>query len=187
VSPLVRRLLPVFVAACAALSVSASPASAATPCWKLLLNDWYDGTISNVYPIHCYHDAIKHLPTDIKVYSSAADDINRAMRQAINGEKRSHNTVTSPEPAPPTPGRTPSTSTPPLTTKTTPTPPKKPKKGPIGKALRDITPGGADSFPLPLLILGLLAILLVLAGVGGMIWRRYQGGGPAGGPPASTP
>jgi hypothetical protein len=38
----------------------------------------------------------------------------------------------------------------------------------------DITPGGPDSFPLPLLILGALAILLVIAGAAGMIWRRNQ-------------
>jgi hypothetical protein len=165
--------MPVLVAVCAALTVSAAPAPAATPCWKLLLNDWYDGSISNVYPIHCYRDAIKHLPTDIKVYSSAADDINRAMRQAIANQKSSGTTVTSIHPGHAAPGRTTSTST--TTTSTTTT--KKKHKGPIGTALRDITPGGADSFPLPLLILGLLAILLVLAGVGGIIWRRYQSGG----------
>ena len=88
-------------------------------------------------------------------------------------QKTTHKQQTTIEPGPTTPGRT--TSTPGTTTT------KKKHKGPIGKALRDITPGGADSFPLPLLILGLLAILLVLAGVGGMLWRRYQGPGP--GPP----
>jgi hypothetical protein len=163
----------VLVAVCASFAVSAAPAPAATPCWKLLLNDWYDGTINNTYPIPCYHQAVNHLPTDVQVYSSARDDILRALQQAVRRQKTSHKQQTTIEPGPTTSGRT--TSTPGTTTT------KKKHKGPIGKALRDITPGGADSFPLPLLILGLLAILLVLAGVGGMLWRRYQGPGP--GPP----
>lgn len=173
------RLAPVLVAALASLAVFAAPAPAATPCWKLLLNDWYDGTINNVYPIPCYHQAIGHLPTDVQVYSSARDDILRALQQAIRNQKQSHQTVTAPQPGTTQPGRTTSTATPTPTTTT----PKK-KRGPVSNALRDITPGGADSFPLPLLILGLLAILLVLAGVGGLLWRRYQGGGGA---PPSTP
>jgi hypothetical protein len=178
VSPRLSRVLPALAGACAvAAFVSAPPAPAATPCWKLLLNDWYDGTISNVYPIHCYRDAIKHLPTDIKVYSSAADDINRALQQALRDQKKT-GTITSVKPAPAQPGKT--TSTGGTTTTTT----KKKKTGPVSSAIKHLTPGGAGSFPLPLLILGLLAILLVLAGVGGMLWRRYQGGQ---GPPPSTP
>jgi hypothetical protein len=178
VSPRLDRLVPVLIAACATLAVFAAPAPAATPCWKLLLNDWYDGTINNTYPIPCYHQAVNHLPTDVQVYSSARDDILRALQQAVQRQKTSHKQQTTIEPGPTTSGRTTSTrgrttSTPGTTTTT-----KKKHKGPIGTALRDITPGGADSFPLPLLILGLLAILLVLAGVGGMLWRRYQGPGP---------
>jgi hypothetical protein len=157
----------VLVAVCASFAVFASPAPAATPCWKLLLNDWYDGTINNTYPIPCYHQAIKHLPTDVQVYSSARDDIQRALQQAVRRQKTTGKPQTTIEPGPTTAGRTTST----------PTTTKKKHRSPIGTALRDITPGGADSFPLPLLILGLLAILLVLAGVGGMLWRRYQGRG----------
>jgi len=174
VSPRLNRLLPALVAVCASAAVFSAPAPAATPCWKLLLNDWYDGTINNIYPIPCYHQAIAHLPTDVQVYSSARDDITRALQQAIRAQHKTHKTVTSVEPGATQPGRTTSTSTEPATTT------KKKKRGPIGTALRDITPGGADSFPLPLLILGLLAILLVLAGIGGMLWRRYQG--PPGAP-----
>jgi len=173
VSPRLSRLLTVLLAVCASSAAFSTPANAATPCWKLLLNDWYDGTINNVYLIHCYHDAIKHLPTDIKVYSSAADDINRALQQAIRAQRKTGPVTKVETGTTAQPGRTTSTGG----TTTTSTTPKKKKRGPIGTAIRDITPGGADSFPLPLLILGLLAILLVLAGVGGMLWRRYQGPG----------
>src|SRR5207248_5825715 len=92
VSPRLSRPLAVLATACAAVAASAAPGAAATPCWKLLLNDWYDGTISNVYPIPCYHDAIKHLPTDVQVYSSARDDILRALQQAVRNQRKTGTT-----------------------------------------------------------------------------------------------
>jgi hypothetical protein len=65
------------------------------------------------------------------------------------------------------------TTTASTTTTATPTTPdaKPPKKK---NFFAKLTPGGPQSFPLPLLILGALAILLVIAGAAGMIWRRYQ-------------
>ena len=173
-SPRLSRLVPVLVAVCASLAFFAAPAPAATPCWKLLLNDWYDGTISKIYPTSCYRQAINHLPTDVQVYSSARDDILRALHQALAVKKHpAANTVTTPTTSQP---RSHTTSTP--VTAIHKNPP-----GGFSGAIRHITPGGADAFPLPLLILGLLAIVLVLAGVGGMLWRRYYGGGGA--PPAA--
>lgn len=174
-------LLRAVVAVCAltfAFAVSSPAATAratAVPCWKALLNDWYDGTINNVYPIPCYHQAIDHLPLDVSVYSSARDDIERALQKALAAEHASHKTITTITPTTPIPNKG---TTGKQTTTTTP----KKKRSPVSSAIRDITPGGPGSFPLPLLILGMLAILLVLAGVGGLIWRRYQG---RGGPPAS--
>jgi hypothetical protein len=171
------RALLAVCAVFAALTVTSAPASAAVPCWKALLNDWYDGTINNVYPIPCYHQAIQHLPLDVSVYSSARQDIERALQRALATQRTSHKTVTAITPTTPVPNKG-STGT----TGTTTTTPVKKKRSPVSQAIRDITPGGPGSFPLPLLILGLLAILLVLAGVGGLIWRRYQG---RGGPPPS--
>jgi len=176
-----RQVLPIVVAACAGLAVSAAPAAAKTPCWKLLLNDWYDGAISNTYPIPCYQQAIDHLPTDVDVYSSAREDIQRALQQAIANQHKTGTTVTNitPVTTPPATTASPSTTRPRTTTPApVTTTVKKKKKGPISSAIKDLTPGGADSFPLPLLILGFLAVLLVLAGLGGMAWRRYQGRGP---------
>ncbi len=66
---------------------------AATPCWKLLLNDWYDGRIDQTYPVHCYKDALKHLPSDVQTYSSAHDDILRALQSAITKQKSEHKNV----------------------------------------------------------------------------------------------
>jgi hypothetical protein len=163
-SPGRKQLARAFVVGCAVLAVFAAPAAAAPPpCWKTLLNDWYDGHIDHTYPLPCYHQAIVHLPRDVQNYSSAKDDILRAL--AIASQKTTPPTTTS------TTGQS---STPTTTTTTTTTTPKK-HRSPFGNAIKRLTPGGADAFPLPLLILGFLALLLILAGIAGMVWRRYQG------------
>lgn len=161
------------VCACALLlplpAPAASRAVAVTPCWKTLLNDWYDGRIDNVYPIPCYQDTIKHLPTDIRVYSSAREDIQRALQLAIAHEKN---------PKAPLPTITAAGSG--AGSKGATSSPGRPKpSGPIPSAINDSSPGGATSFPLPLIILGGLAIFLLAAGAVGLIIRRMQGRGGA--------
>ncbi len=53
------------------------------PCWKTLLIDSYDGRIDHVYPIPCYHQAISHMPVVLSLYSSARDDILRALQHRL--------------------------------------------------------------------------------------------------------
>jgi hypothetical protein len=76
--------------AATALCLLAIPAtaSAKAPCWKTLINDWYDGRIDNVYPVKCYRDALAHLPEDVETYSSARDDIRLALAARIQGNPR---------------------------------------------------------------------------------------------------
>src|SRR5207248_10730267 len=62
---------------------SAAAAKGKPPCWKTLINDWYDGRIDGTYPIHCYRDALKNLPADVETYSSARDDIKQALQKRI--------------------------------------------------------------------------------------------------------
>ena len=174
-NPAVKHSLRAIVVACALVLLLPMPASAtraAPPCWKTLLNDWYDGRIDNVYPIPCYQDAIRHLPTDIKVYSSAAEDIQRALQLAIahaKNPKAPLPTITSSGPG----GKQTTT-----TRGTAPLPGNKTPKGPIPSAIKNSSPGGATSFPLPLIILGGLALFLLAAGAVGLIIRRMQGRGP---------
>src|SRR5436190_24101170 len=78
--PKVSLCLALAACALAAGLAHAAPAAAATPCWKTLLNDWYDGRIDQTYPRHCYDDALNHLPADVETYSSAHDDILRALQ-----------------------------------------------------------------------------------------------------------
>ena len=60
-----------------------APAPAQTPCDEALLHDWSDGRIDRAYPIRCYRAALKSLPADLEVYSSAPDDIAHALSRRI--------------------------------------------------------------------------------------------------------
>jgi len=151
----VRKRLIRVVALCAILAALAplpvSAARAAQPttkvaCWVTLLNDLYDGTISNIYPIHCYGEAISHLPAVAQIYGSAKDDIITARQFALLGKLPPGHAVAAAS----------SSSS----------------KGGLTGFLDRLVPGNPNSFPTPLLILGLLAIVLILAGVGGMLWQR---------------
>ena len=61
-------------------SREAAPRSA---CAERLVTDWSDGRIDGTYPLRCYREALKSLPTDLRVYSSAHDDISQALSQRI--------------------------------------------------------------------------------------------------------
>jgi hypothetical protein len=65
----------------------AKGAAAASPpsrgCATTLLKDWTDGRIDGTYPIACYRSALKALPADLQLYSSAGDDISQALSQRI--------------------------------------------------------------------------------------------------------
>ena len=174
---------------------SAGHSSASTvPCWKRLLNDWYDGTINNIYPLPCYSEAIKHLPLDVQVYSSAKEDILAAEQAAANHKHapKESNPLPSTSSTTTTTTSTTTDTTPTTTTGgggTTPTTTTTPESNPPKKThgvqhvLDELTPGNPEAFPTPLLVLGALAILLVLAGAAGMLWQRAhpRDGGP---PPA---
>jgi len=165
--PKLALTLGLVALALGAAAIRPAPAQAATPCWKLLLNDWYDGRIDQTYSVHCYKDALKHLPADVQTYSSAHDDILRALQSAIAKQQKSHKPVSD----------------------TTPVPPSGSGGGSGGGGTTTTTGGGnqgndglagkvsADdpsSIPTPLLILGGLALLLVAAGAAGLIAKRMQ-------------
>jgi hypothetical protein len=79
-------LIPLLIALAAGLLLAAflpGRAAAGTPCWKKVLNDWSNGRPIRVYPLHCYRDAIRNLPEDLRDYSSAADDIQAALQAQI--------------------------------------------------------------------------------------------------------
>jgi hypothetical protein len=161
-----KTLLPLCALAAAVGLVLAGPAAAATPCWKTLINDWYDGRIDGTYAIPCYHQAINHLPTDVGQYSSAAEDIQRALQERVSGKQvvtpgtgttgASGRGGTGPSGPGSTNGRNTNAN------------------GPLGEVINAGSSNHADSVPIPLLVLAGIAGLLLAAGSAGLIARRLQ-------------
>jgi hypothetical protein len=176
-------LLTAFAAASALLVIvvpAASAAPAATSvatktCWLDVVNDWLDNNrVDKTYATPCYTQAIQQLNRypDVQNYSSAADDIHRALLAAIhdqgsggskgnggggnsggggagNGNGNGSGTGSS---------GTPSASG---------------KPDPITHVFNSGRPANAQSVPLPLLVLGGLAALLLLSAVGTWFMRRH--------------
>jgi hypothetical protein len=174
VSPRRALLLAVLLACALTAGVGVKPAAAAhkPACWQVLLNDWYDGRIDGTYPIHCYQDALKHLPSDVDTYSSARSDIERALASARLAAERAGRKLTLSTLLHPaavnagTVGKGNSVTVPAIR--------RQQAKG-LTKVAAQLDNGGPSSIPLPLYILGGLALLLVALGGAGLIAKRLQG------------
>ncbi len=153
-------------------------ASAAAPCWKRLINDWYDGRIDNAYPVKCYREAIRNLPEDVKAYSSARDDINRALASAIRdaGGKVGPGYVVEPQQRAPRGdgGRQESPYLNEDDDDELGFPGRESSGGPLQGLFDELGPNSADAVPLPILILAGIAFLLLLAALASVITRRIQ-------------
>lgn len=65
-----------------------APAASTSNCAKQVIADWFDNTrIDRIYPLHCYREAVKILPVDVRDYSSAREDILRALAYAQQGKE----------------------------------------------------------------------------------------------------
>jgi hypothetical protein len=83
------RFLLVAIVAALTYELMAAPAGrTATPCWQELITDWSDGRIDGTYPVACYRKALKAMPEDIRLYSSASDDISRALAGRVHATRR---------------------------------------------------------------------------------------------------
>ena len=176
-------VVALLVVAGSALAFSSSAEAAVTapavPCWKKLLNDWYDGRIDNAYPVRCYRQAIRELPEDVQVYADAEADIRRALLAALRQSKKTTGKPAGEEtpvkpPSQPTSNRSEDTPAPPAGDDGPGGP------GPTGEPIagpETLTTGAvrsADSLPLPLLVLGALALLLLTAAGAGVVNKRLQ-------------
>jgi hypothetical protein len=83
-----RTTLAVITLA-AASAAAAPPVADARDCADVVLDDWSDGRIDGTYSPACYRSALAGLPEDVRTYSSAPDDITRALRAAITAPARS--------------------------------------------------------------------------------------------------
>ena len=155
-------------------------AAAATPCGKRVIDDWYDnGRVDGSYPLRCYDDAIEALPRDVRDYSSAKDDIERALQARLNGRPAP---PASGDPTPGEPGSTtpgdPDSEDPTTNDEGTAAPGDPSKPGDDGgvpeAGASDVDTASSSSVPVPLLVLAGLALLLVAAGSIGYLTRRLQ-------------
>jgi hypothetical protein len=146
-----------------------------------VINDWYDnGRMDHDYPVACYQQALQHLPPDVREYADAQDVIGRALTLAIarrgkSAQSGSQTDTTQRNVAP--------------VASNNPNDPNDPNNssavGPTGdngsggkslfaRAFDRLGPGNANSIPIPLIVLGSLALLLLAAGAAGMVARRLQ-------------
>jgi hypothetical protein len=167
-----RVLLATIAGALAFLVVGVGGAAAAPAasqqatnrCWLQVINDWEDNNqVDKIYAIPCYTQAIQLLSSypDIAGYSSAIDDIHRAMLAVIHQEGRGGGGGGGPNSTPIGPGtgnQKPPPSHPSLWTRFT----------------DRLAPGNAQSIPLPLIVLAGLALLLLLAAAATWFARRLQ-------------
>jgi cobalamin biosynthesis Mg chelatase CobN len=187
------RLLAVLAAVLLTAGIAAGTAAAKQPsCSKQVVNDWYEnGRVDKIYPLACYRDAIKSLPVDVIDYSNAKEEIGRALAYAKQGK---------PDPGPkPTTSTTSTgtTSTGTTSTGTTSTGTTSTGTTSTGTTSTDaattateatVDTSGPSSVPIPLIVLGGLAVLLLAAGSAGYLARRAKAGkgDDDGTPPASA-
>jgi hypothetical protein len=164
--PLILLIVAMAVAG-SVLGVGKAEARTFSKCSDALIHDWYvDGRVDKTYPVHCYREALKSIPEDQLIYGTLRDDLNRALQATI----RKHNGTVSPNT--PVPGND----------------DKNGGAGPLGGGgpgggkgggffgwLADkLGPSTADTIPIPLLVLGGLALTLLLAAAVSFFARRMQ-------------
>jgi hypothetical protein len=179
-----KRLVIVVLALAAFVPATAN---AAVPCRDRIYNDWYaDGKIATTYSAGCYRDALKNIPPDARTYSSLADDIRAAMRgaqarhaghtgvpaQIGKGVEPTAATVSTPKAAPKKRGgaKTTLSEKSPLRS----TQQSRSRAVPTSTVAADPTSGSSSGVPVPLLVLGALALLLIAVGAAGAIAKRRR-------------
>ena len=174
-SKFLTPLILFLIAAAAAMTIGVSTAQASA-CSSALIRDWYvDGRIDKTYPVHCYREALKEIPEDQIVYGTLRDDLTRALQSVM----RNHPNANGMTPVPGAGGG---------------------DDGPGGGAAggkhhkgffhwlaNKIGPNTADSVPVPLLVLGGLALALIAAAGVSFFARRLQAKRAASDPPPHGP
>ena len=139
-------------------------AKTARPCWKDVVSDWVpDGRVDGTYKVRCYQAALKHLPPDLREYSSAEADFKRALLSVAAKGKGG---------GPPNPDavivgakhdkRESQAS-------------RNAHQPPLFRRVLDwLGPSNAETIPTPLLVLAGIALLLLLAAAGSYIARWIQ-------------
>jgi hypothetical protein len=180
------RLLALLVALTGVFALTTpATATAAKPCWKRIVDDWYDNErIDGSYSQKCYAEAERNIPQDLRDYSDLPGEIARARQRDLRDQ-----------PADPGKATRVVQGVGPVDEKNdddkggggNDSSGKSATGGPIGAVLDAAGPSSADSPPIPLLVLAGLALLLVAAGGAGLLSRRLQARRARTGPPPAGP
>ena len=171
-----KSIRTLLITACVLL---VAPAAALADCGTTVIDDYLkDGTISGNYSQACYKSALKQIPTDMDIYTDVRGSINAAMNSggssgtpiASNNQPGTTTAKDKPKGTSTDEGTTTEDGT--TTDEVLPVAPGTTDGGLVGQALNDIGPKKADEIPMPVSVLGGLALLLILAGAGGLIAQR---------------
>jgi len=166
IRPAVITLVVAFAAGVLLLALPGT-AAAKIPCWKQVLNDWSNGRTIGVYPLHCYRDAIRNLPEDLRDYSSAADDIQAALQAQIG--KRTNRELQGLGGS---------------STKSGQSLKAGPPRSAYRRAIDNLGTSNADSLPIPLLVLASLGGFLLTLAAAMTATKRIRALRARRGPPA---
>ncbi len=173
-SKFITPLILFLFAAAAAMTIGVSTANASA-CSSALIRDWYvDGRIDKTYPVHCYREALKEIPEDQIVYGTLRDDLTRALQNVMRNHPNANGNTLVPGaggdggPGPGASGG-------------------KHDKGFFHWLAKKIGPNTADSVPIPLLVLGGLALALIAAAGVSFFARRLQARRATSDPPPHGP
>jgi hypothetical protein len=192
-SPFFHRVRPIGLALLAVAVLAGGAATDANAkqktCAEQVLADWYDdGRVGKIYPLPCYPAAIKLLGRDAKDYTNAEEEIGRAYAYAKLGKPDPGSG--GPPPTRTTTGTTDTVETSTVKTGTAKTSTAKTNTTETDPLETDTAPpdtSGPSSVPIPLLVLGGLAVLLLAAGSAGYLRRRMNGDGDDDGSAAPPP
>ena len=177
--PLILLALAVAIGVTLGVAQPAQARSLST-CSKDLIHDWLvDGRVDKTYPVHCYREALKQIPEDQIVYGTLREDLTRALQSAIrkHGGHVTGDTLVAPLGGPGSGdgGNGPNGS------------------GGTGGSggvfhwlAHTLGPNTADSIPIPLLVLGGLALALMAAAGVSLLARRLQARRAASDPPPTA-
>jgi hypothetical protein len=141
-----RLLLLVPIAAAALVF---APTAGAANCGTAVLKDWADGRLDRAYPVNCYQDALAAMPEDMRSYTTASEDIKRALLARLRASRTHHGELR---------GRSRHVTAAPRRTARE------------ALAAADVTTG-ATRIPLPLVVIAAIGFLLLLAGSAGLLGR----------------
>jgi hypothetical protein len=162
--------------------MAATSTASASDCGKQVINEYFNTGHLGYHTQACYASALKQVDPDARMYSGIMGAIRAARaRDKAADEKANQPDVTpvdtTADVVPTTPIDTLPVTTAPLPTETVePTITAEPRTGPIQTQAAVDTSSSQPSVSLPVIVLGGLAALLMLVGLGGLAVRYLDRG-----------